>query len=64
MLTCTGCEVTSTGAAWHWIALLRPVRGGAETVCYCPTCAESKFAYFSKQRAQRLAHLDGVDPPD
>jgi len=40
------------------------VHGGAETVCYCPTCAESKFAYFSKQRAHRLAHLDGLDPDD
>ena len=61
MLTCTGCSSTSTGAAWHWIAILRPVTGGAEVVCYCPVCAESKFRYFSRQRAERLAHGDDLD---
>ncbi len=61
MLTCDGCETTSTGAAWHWIAMLRPVPGGAETICYCPTCAETKFGYFTKQRDRRLAPLDDLD---
>ncbi len=61
MLTCDGCETTSTGAAWHWIATLRPVAGGAETVCYCPTCAESKFNYFSMRAMRRLAPLDPED---
>jgi hypothetical protein len=64
MLPCHGCDAMSTGAAWHWIALLRPVHGGAEAVCYCPTCAESKFAYFSKLRAQRLVDFERLDPDD
>jgi hypothetical protein len=49
MLTCVSCGATSGGAAWHWIALLHPVPGGAETVCYCPSCAEAKFQYFSRR---------------
>jgi hypothetical protein len=55
MLICEGCKATSTGRAWHWIALLERVPNGAQAVCYCPLCAESKFEYFSKQRAQRLS---------
>ena len=54
MLTCVSCATTTEGSAWHWIALLRRVPGGAETVCFCPLCAESEFGYFSKQRARRL----------
>jgi hypothetical protein len=50
MLTCASCGAASTGAAWHWIALLRRVPGGAETACFCPVCAETQFAYFTKQR--------------
>jgi hypothetical protein len=53
MLTCISCEASSTGSAWHWIALLRPVPGGADVVAYCPSCAESKFRFFSTQRARR-----------
>jgi hypothetical protein len=64
MLTCCVCEATSVGAAWHWIALLQPVAGGAETVCYCPTCAEDMFKYFSQQRMQRLAQTDEPDAGD
>jgi hypothetical protein len=52
-LTCISCETASTGSAWHWIALLRPVPGGAEVVSYCPSCAEAKFRYFSTQRVRR-----------
>ena len=54
MLTCVSCGSTSTGSAWHWIALPERVPGGAETVCFCPVCAESELAYFSKQRERRL----------
>ncbi len=61
MLSCGGCDATSTGAAWHWIAILRPVAGGAEVVCYCPTCAESNFRYFSKRAQKRLAPHDPED---
>jgi hypothetical protein len=49
MLTCTLCKAASTGSAWHWIAVLRRIPGGAETVCYCPLCAESQFRYFSRR---------------
>ena len=55
MLTCVRCGATSVGEAWHWIARLRRIPGGAETVCYCPGCAESEFAYFSKR-------LRGLEP--
>jgi hypothetical protein len=61
MLTCAGCSLTSSGSAWHWIAILRPVPGGAEAVCYCPVCAESKFRYFSQHRAERLAYGDELE---
>jgi hypothetical protein len=55
MVRCGGCGTTSTGSAWHWIAILRPRPRGPITVCFCPECAESKFRYFSRQRARRLA---------
>ena len=54
MLSCVCCGTTTTGSGWHWIALLQRVPGGAETVCYCPVCAESEFAYFTQQRVRRL----------
>ena len=54
MLSCVHCGATSTGEAWHWIAVLRRIPGGAETVFYCPMCAEAELGYFSKQRARRL----------
>jgi hypothetical protein len=54
MLTCVHCGATSTGDAWHWIAILCRIPGGAEAACYCPVCAESEFAHFSKQCVRRL----------
>jgi hypothetical protein len=54
MLTCVRCAASSLGEAWHWIAILRRIPGGAEAACYCPLCAESELADFSKQRARRL----------
>ena len=67
MLTCRICGVTSTGAAWHWIALLIPTRDGRTdaVACYCPICAESRFKYFSTHRERRasrtLFHDDDLD---
>jgi hypothetical protein len=60
MLTCDDCTAVSTGSAWHWIAILRRVPGGAETVCYCPLCAESKLQYFSRRRTRRLELSEDV----
>jgi hypothetical protein len=54
MLTCAHCGATSTGDAWHWIAIVCRTLGGTKTESYCPVCAESEFAYFSKQRTRRL----------
>jgi hypothetical protein len=55
MLNCVSCRIDSIGAAWHWIAYLRPVPGGAECAFYCPSCAEREFNYFSRQRIRRRA---------
>jgi hypothetical protein len=54
MLICRVCDMTSVGAAWHWIAVLERVPGGAAAAFYCPTCAETTFQYFTKQRVRRL----------
>jgi len=54
MLTCVHCGATSASHGWHWIATLRRTAGGEEAACYCPVCAESEFAYFSKQGGRRL----------
>jgi hypothetical protein len=53
MLTCVSCGTVSTGGAWHWVALLRRVPGGSETVCFCPLCAERELQYFTRLRARR-----------